>query len=862
MTNPQTTISDTSFTAINESLIDEIDLEEDAYVNSLADSVLKVRNNFVTHWSNLISLCKSNIDETSDKRLTRSSYIAKRKEVTGQVYHFLKQYTFELHKKEFGSSVYLTGEAKEKVLEKLGTYFVELKADPNKFNPLLQNVREAHSREVDFRNKAFKIFKRELLFKQLALDEYAKNLEQDVANETKKTEKEVDKVRREFSKKVADSYLENTRLTAEVETLTRTNFKQATLIADFNNRPKESQASDESKTFLTEYEAAKTDLEKAKSEIIGQNDCINNLRDSLSQLKEDTEDKIKQLNHSYNLLDNAHEALKNASKLTEDDVTALTNKNQELSQKLDTLQIEANSKEASIKLLKTTKRDLSNKISDLEQELKAKDLYIQKHLNSTLVADTQTHSKPTQRTNIITMTLGNGNEDAPITKSHLRELYSQDERKSIPIFKGKRGEQLVNNWLKDAERVAQSAGWEKKDKIKYFSDRLRGDAADWHSDYMERAQDEEDYDAWEKALINRFLTETELENLRKQLNELRQTPDQSTQTFVSRINQLYDIIHGKEITLGDKATNEARALAISLSQMRGEAKQKILLKGLLPKILKVVWSRMDVDSAYEDVCEIAYAAETLVNRMEQNEDKSLKATIAGISAHDNEQDIEILRQKTKIVHLEKQLAGLTIGKNAPQENNEIDFPSIAVADAFNRHRSPSGDRRRSNSENRIRFQHPPSRQHSADRNIPRSRGTNNQHHRSRSSSGNRYNDTLDNRPRREPTPPPQNYSNRSQGQFQRPQNFNPMFNPRRRFQNLSEYPQHFRNQTFRAHQVPRQNNFVTSGPPGARPQHNAWYNPAQGFRNKRHIECYACGKRGHYARECRSVPPPPSTEQQ
>jgi chromosome segregation ATPase len=386
MTNPQTTISDTSFTAINESLIDEIDLEEDAYVNSLADSVLKVRNNFVTHWSNLISLCKSTIDETSDKRLTRSSYIAKRKEVTGQVYHFLKQYTFELHKKEFGSSVYLTGEAKEKVLEKLGTYFVELKADPNKFNPLLQNVREAHSREVDFRNKAFKIFKRELLFKQLALDEYAKNLEQDVANETKKTEKEVDKVRREFSKKVADSYLENTRLTAEVETLTRTNFKQATLIADFNNRPKESQASDESKTFLTEYETAKTDLEKAKSEIIGQNDCINDLRNSLSQLKEDTEDKIKQLNHSYNLLDNAHEALKNASKLTEDDVTALTNKNQELSQKLDTLQIEANSKEASIKLLKTTKRDLSNKISDLEQELKAKDLYIQKHLKSTLVA--------------------------------------------------------------------------------------------------------------------------------------------------------------------------------------------------------------------------------------------------------------------------------------------------------------------------------------------------------------------------------------------------------------------------------------------------------------------------------------------
>ncbi len=54
-------------------------------------------------------------------------------------------------------------------------------------------------------------------------------------------------------------------------------------------------------------------------------------------IKEDTEDKIKQSNHSYTLLVDAHEAFKNASKLTEDDVTTLTHKNQELSKKLDIL---------------------------------------------------------------------------------------------------------------------------------------------------------------------------------------------------------------------------------------------------------------------------------------------------------------------------------------------------------------------------------------------------------------------------------------------------------------------------------------------------------------------------------------------
>ena len=87
-------------------------------------------------------------------------------------------------------------------------------------------------------------------------------------------------------------------------------------------------------------------------------------------------------------------------------------------------------------------------------------------------------------------------------------------------------ELLVNNWLKDAERVAQSAGWTHKDEIKYFSDRLRGDAADWHN--LDGAINKDDYDSWEKGLKNRFLTESEVEYLRKQLNELRQGPDQST----------------------------------------------------------------------------------------------------------------------------------------------------------------------------------------------------------------------------------------------------------------------------------------------------------------------------------------------
>ena len=85
-------------------------------------------------------------------------------EIKIQVYNSLKQYTYEFYKKELGGSQYITGEAKEKVVDDIATYLVQLKGDSVVYNPLIQNIRTAHSKEVEFRNKAFKVFKRELIF--------------------------------------------------------------------------------------------------------------------------------------------------------------------------------------------------------------------------------------------------------------------------------------------------------------------------------------------------------------------------------------------------------------------------------------------------------------------------------------------------------------------------------------------------------------------------------------------------------------------------------------------------------------------------------------------------------------------------
>ncbi|EFX66063.1 hypothetical protein DAPPUDRAFT_263731 [Daphnia pulex] len=132
--------------------------------------------------------------------------------------------------------------------------------------------------------------------------------------------------------------------------------------------------------------------------------------------------------------------------------------------------------------------------------------------------------------------------------------------------------------------------------------------------------------------------------------------------------------------------------------------------------------------------------------MEPNEDKSLQATIAGISAHEDEQDVELLRQKTKLSKLEKQMAVLKINPTTPQETPEVALPTVAITEAYNRHRSPSGDRRRPNSESRIRFQQPPPRP-SQDNSYSRDRGRDNSYYRSRSPGDNRYHQTIDIRSR-------------------------------------------------------------------------------------------------------------------
>lgn len=298
MTTQTLPSSDTSFAALNESLIGEIDLEEDQYINSLPHSVLPLREKFLLEWKKLIKLCQDVADRSSTRRVTRSDFLAKKKEITSQVYNSLKQYTFELYKKELGGSQFITGEARDKVVADITAYLTELNGDHLIFNPLIQDLKTAQSKEVDFRNRAFKTLKRELLFKQLSLEEYTNSLELQVAHLKDRTEREIDKVRGEFSKKLADALVENTRLTAEIDDSTRANYIRKNLIADLEEKLKTKEPSSDDKTLLL----TKSELESTKQEIEIHKQTISDLNNLIDQLKETNKDNVAQLNHNYKLL--------------------------------------------------------------------------------------------------------------------------------------------------------------------------------------------------------------------------------------------------------------------------------------------------------------------------------------------------------------------------------------------------------------------------------------------------------------------------------------------------------------------------------------------------------------------------------
>ena len=438
----------------------------------------------------------------------------------------------------------------------------------------------------------------------------------------------------------------------------------------------------------------------------------------------------------------------------------------------------------------------------------------------------------------------------------LGELFSREEKKTIPTYKGKTSDKPVTDWLKTAERVAQNNNWDPAQKIRFFSDRLGGEAIDWHTTYVIAQGANIRYEDWKKEFIKRFRNESDVEKLKNKLHILKQKPEQRTRAFVAKLNDLYDSIHGKERAAPSAPANvETVALYHDVLKFRNDEKKKILMKGLLPNIKTELWPRILPNDTYEQLCEHAYTAEAIVINKDLCEDKGLTAVIAGMSHHEKEQDkeIEFLRHKLDRI--------ATINDTPPKQESQNQDHTIAVADRYPPRRSFSGDRRPSRSDNRVQFR-PPTPQRS--NSFSRAQGTGNHFSSSRTNSLERFpsnhsapENRLGNRSfNRSDSPRP--FSSNRTPFVQRP--ISPARPPLSEI-NYNRSPPHNtinnpNTGVIRPYQNtnPRYNNITGQQtiPPNRFTRSGANYTPRFQRNGQRTITCYKCGYRGHIAKECRT----------
>lgn len=178
-------------------------------------------------------------------------------------------------------------------------------------------------------------------------------------------------------------------------------------------------------------------------------------------------------------------------------------------------------------------------------------------------------------------------------------------------------------------------------------------------------------------MIIRFRDESDIERLRSQLRELRQTPDHRVRSFVAQINSLYDLANGKTVKVPSNINctspegKKLLELFESNKALRDEDKKKILMKDLLPKIKDDIWASLPKTPTYDDVCEAAYTAESVVINKELGEDKSINAVLTGMSLHESQQDAVIANQSNKILNLKAQINNLQTVTQDRMEPNVV-----------------------------------------------------------------------------------------------------------------------------------------------------------------------------------------------
>ena len=208
--------------------------------------------------------------------------------------------------------------------------------------------------------------------------------------------------------------------------------------------------------------------------------------------------------------------------------------------------------------------------------------------------------------------------DQPIVKG-LAELMSHQHKQTIPIFSGYLHEVSWEDWIRDAERVARTAGWDNEMKVRFFGDRLKHMALAYHEEIV-RSRPNPDYVYWKKTMAERFQDKSAKETYKRALEQLKQTPNQRVQDFGNQIDEMYKKAYGNSA-----ATNTEPDAAL----FREDIKKKVLFVGLREPITNHMW--LTPSASYEEHLKKAIDVEEMLRRRAQLLPMAPAATVANVS---------------------------------------------------------------------------------------------------------------------------------------------------------------------------------------------------------------------------------------
>ena len=189
------------------------------------------------------------------------------------------------------------------------------------------------------------------------------------------------------------------------------------------------------------------------------------------------------------------------------------------------------------------------------------------------------------------------NDSMDLLTKNLGELFSREEQKSIPLFSGQLGGKLIHDWLRTCRKIGDNNNWGPNTRFCFYSDRLSGEAADWHESFMKKQPfnpatyvagkattaavpavrytiDDLPYEVLQQHFIDRFTNAGHKEKLRNKLQLLRQTLEQDVQSFIYNINNVYNMVNGEGLRLLDTATNGEKLLKEENDHLRNQEKLK------------------------------------------------------------------------------------------------------------------------------------------------------------------------------------------------------------------------------------------------------------------------------------------------